>query len=256
MQACIELLDPEAIALNLQKSLEDMWQLQDVDPSTLPTEESVLMSKRSAQFLKFAAKELKVKEIFDALAVDNLNILTCSENEMETVFQKAIYRVKERSIAREEYERWTESEWLNAYKKLYSLGWCTDVWDYSFKPIPFIDWMNYHGPLALKLLKGNTENPAARQEIENELNRQNRPTDLVNKLKGKNLGEQVAFIRLAAQNSISTSATSSELKDIETLAQKLGFNSIDKKTGEILYEALQLFGKKAFDKCSLAKGVQ
>lgn len=238
LQASIEMLDPNEIE---QKLVQQRQTLAQQNPTLqvdqLVSDASILASKRSAQFLKFAAKDLTIREIYQTLAAENVTLLTCSDQNMPQVFADAVANAKRRSAAFREVATYSKSEIAEMRRVLMGLGWCQQGGLTAFD-----EWLETFGPDALRWYKARIENPAVRQELDQTLKALGNPPTLLAKLKGQTLMEKVELARAAVEE---LDPAGSRAGEVDELARQLQIDTKDLKppVRKLLLDALETFPK-------------
>ncbi len=190
-QSYIELLDPQEIEYNLQQERLALGkQNPNLDLSTLLSDEAILSSKRSTQFLKYAAKDLTIKEIFQTLAAENVSLLNCSDQDMSTVFAEAVKKAKNRTKALEEVNAMSPAMLVDFEQKLVGLGWCQFGGMTAFE-----EWLETFAEDALRWYKLGLENPRLRKELDQTLNALGNPPELLKQLERLTLVQKIEHVR-------------------------------------------------------------
>lgn len=252
MQSRIELIDPDQIATALQQQrdvLKSQHGTMDVD--SMINDEAILMAKRSAQFLKYAAKELTIQEIFNVIAVDNVDLLLCDDNDREQVFADAVARAKDRSKAKQSWKALSENERNEMREVLVNLGWeCPFNGFMSGKNFDL--WLEHYGPQALKWYKSRIENPAVRKEINDGLKTLGDPQELKQEIVKLPLPKQLEKVREAVSKIDPLMEREEELAE---LARKLGFKArqFSVATKQLLADIADRFGEKAHKQFNLER---
>ncbi|MDB6124375.1 MAG: hypothetical protein JWQ71_3368 [Pedosphaera sp.] len=163
----LDLIDPDAMIRALEASLQTMkagHPGQNVDGLVGP--ESFKLQKRAIQFLKRAAKELTVTELFNALSVNLEDIFDPSDDKMEAGFERAIAGAKARGGARRELDGMDRPALDKMADELHALGWNTTSNKRSYSERGWQIWLDRNAVEALKVWKGKIENPAFRKKVE------------------------------------------------------------------------------------------
>ncbi len=197
MKAHVRMIDPEEIERALRSKFDALKQQHpgaNLDQAL--SDESFTMARRSAEFLKYAAEQdLTVNEIYNALAVENVNLLLCTDEERDERFRTAALEAKQRGPAARQFAAMDDNQKNQLLDDLQRLGWGVDLMDRKINANDFDNWMLANAPDALRLSAGNLENPTARPEIEATLKKLDYPPGLLAKLAKLNTGKQLIVVR-------------------------------------------------------------
>src|SRR5262249_20854286 len=163
----IELIEPDELAKALTDkfaALKSQHPELAVDPQS--NAEAVLASKRSAQFLKHAAKAgLSVNAVYNALAVEGADLLLCKEEGKAQKFADAAKAAGDRVASMQKlgfgYDTAENEKLLVKYiDELQALGWCPDQDGFGAMQADAYVWLQRNAAEAERLIRGKIENPA------------------------------------------------------------------------------------------------
>ncbi len=160
--------------------------------------EALLASKRSAEFLKHAAKAgLSINAIYNALAVEGVDLLLCEEGKKDEKFQEAARAASQRVASMQNLGFSTdqaENDKLVAryISELKELGWCQDQDSFGNMANDALLWLQRNAVDAERIIHGNIENPARRKKFNDALETMGNPVDLMATLIGMYIPDQVS----------------------------------------------------------------
>lgn len=162
----LDLVDPEETIAAMKESLSAMKDLHpDVAHDAMVPDENFQMTRRSAQFLKAAATELTVAEIFNAMMVDAELIFDAKDSELQNKFGDAIRRAKARGGPLRRYRALDSKAKQKMCDELKGLGYCLAGLDKEVER-----WIEFNADKAFVVHEARTPNPAAQAEIDRLLN--------------------------------------------------------------------------------------
>jgi hypothetical protein len=239
----LDLLDPEAVMKAMQASLQTM---KDGHPGRnfddLIPAENLKLQKRAIQFLKRAAKELTVSELFNTLVVDMEGVFDTPDNQMEAGFDKAIAAAKERGAARRELAQMDDAALNKMTDEIHALGWCPQLNERSFSFRSWDLWLDNYGALALKIWKGKVENPETRKEINKLVAELGGPGKVGFQMEGVSLKEVVTKLQEEVERRSKLSPKEVKEKDekLDAVAKAMGCEKpsrIDRLNAQAFEEA-------------------
>lgn len=155
----LEGLDPVALEASMRVSIRTMDKVYpDAKTSEKVPEEAILRARRSAEFMKAAARELTVREMYNALAISAEDIFDTDERDREAGFRRAMDRAKQNVAAERELAEYGPEAINQMEVDLTRLGWNAP----DFKTLA----MQRDGADLLRIWKSGRENPAARRRLD------------------------------------------------------------------------------------------
>jgi hypothetical protein len=200
MLAKIQKIDSDAVVNGMKEGMKALGELhRGAELGDKLPDANFELTRRSIEFMKKAASELAVDELFDAYAVNAEDIFDSKPEEQAKAFAKAIKEAKERSGARRELAEMREnsSKFNKLHATVRSLGWAKEL----FRLEDFYQWAAMNPVRVMNIFNNEIENPVIRAELDAMLKELGADTPLAARIRVKTLaaGHELATEEMKKQ---------------------------------------------------------